>query len=100
MKATMTAILLALISGCSSNTVKPYASISVGHNLQEKSAPERYSDDCNMPAGFEVGMEHKSGLSAGLRHESNYDCGPFSPNPSAPEYWRDQVFIKYKFGGF
>jgi len=51
-------------------------------------------------AGFELGGEHKSGWSAGVRHESNFDCGPYSWNPDRAEYWRDQVFIKYKVGGY
>lgn len=100
MKALKLFVLACVValSGCA--TTKPYASVSAGYNLQETSAPERYDDRCNIPAGFEVGLEHKSGLSYGARHESNYDCGPYSWNPDRLEYWRDQVFIKYKFGGF
>ena len=64
--------------------LKPYASVSAGYNLQEKSAPESYDDRCNMPAGFEAGLEHKSGLSYGARHESNYDCGIYSWNQTVP----------------
>jgi len=85
-----------LATGCA---IKPYASVSAGYNLQEKQS-YAYDDLCNMPAGFEVGGEHKSGLSFGVRHESNFDCGPYSWNPDRAEYWRDQVFIKYKFGGY
>lgn len=99
MKATMIAISLALISGCSSNTVKPYASVSAGYNIQETESPT-YSDKCNIPAGAELGIEkRRSPWSVGFRHESNFDCGVGSWNPNRPEYSRDQLFIRYKIGG-
>lgn len=99
-KLLLVMLATAVLTACSGNTVRPYGVVTAGYNLQEKSAPLRYDDRCNMPAGFELGVEHKSGFFGGLRHESNYDCGPYSWNPNRNEYWRDQVFVGYKFGGF
>lgn len=92
-------MLVALITGCSYNVKQyPYISVSAGQNLGEAGS-ESYDPRCNVPASFELGIEQRNGLSYGVRHESNFDCGFLSPHPDRPEFYRDQMFIRYKFGG-
>lgn len=83
--------------------VYPYAAIGVGYKIQEPSYVMRDDDRISVSFGgtdtalFEAGFETDYNITFGIKHDSQYSTGwPFN---SDPEYYKTEVFIRYKIGG-
>lgn len=64
----------------------------------EKGEITRNYDNTPIAAQLEMGWESDAGVKFGLRHDSTPSGG--CPNDcGGQEYWRNEVFIGYKFGG-
>ena len=81
----------------------PYMSIGVGYKLQEPSYVEYEGERLDMDFGgsdtalVEIGFETDYDVTFGLKHDSQWSTG--WPANSDPEYYKTEVFIRYKIGG-
>lgn len=84
-----------------------FLEVSLSYKFQEAESwyyddsAAQYVDSSTLPmvaTQFTLGLENKNGWSFGYRHDSTpeggcpLDCDGF-------EYTRDEVFVRYKFGG-
>ena len=98
MKKTIILLGLLLV-GC--ETVKPVASIELNYafpfSVDYWQSSER-TWQCEQPQfRLEVGGQHKSGLEAGVYHESMVLCGQWNRKP---EIFENGVYVKYGVGGW
>ena len=84
-----------------------FVEASVSYKLKE--AESFYYNDDNVryassdlpmvATQFAIGFEARNGVSFGVLHDSTPQGG-YPLNPDLPEYWRHEVFLRYKLGGY
>jgi len=85
------------------NVLYPYGIIALGYKIQQPDYVIYNGEKLDVDFGgkdsvfFELGFETDSPISFGVKHDSQASSGfPFN---NEPEYYKSEVFIKYKIGG-
>ena len=81
----------------------PYLSVGVGYKVQEPAYVEYDGKRLDMDFGgtdtalLEIGFETDYSVTFGLKHDSQWSTGwPFN---DTAEYYKTELFIRYKIGG-
>lgn len=92
-------LLSVFLTGCAD--VKPYIEIGLSTEISRSTDYWIHSDrswQCEPPQfDGEIGLEHKSGISLGLHHESMVLCGSWNHKP---EIYGNSIRLSGRWGGY
>ena len=98
----MTSLMFASLT-LNANELYPYGIVALGYKIQQPDYVVYNGEKLDIDFGnkdtavFEIGFETNYPISFGIKHDSQWSNG--WPANEDPEYYKTEVFVKYKIGG-